>query len=95
MRDKADREVLDGLLDKADVMVDNFRPGVLDKLSLDWATLHRRWPRLVCCSISGFGATGPFRSNAAFDVIAQAEGGMMALSGFEGMAPCGLGAPCR
>lgn len=78
--DKArDRERLLGLVDGADVLLDNFRPGVLDKLGLAPATLSARNPRLVQCSITGFGETGPYRRRPAFDGIAQALGGIAGL----------------
>jgi crotonobetainyl-CoA:carnitine CoA-transferase CaiB-like acyl-CoA transferase len=75
------RLVLDALLDKADVLVENFRPGTMERLSLDYEALKDRYPRLVYCSISGFGQTGPRRREAGYDAVMQAEGGLMSITG--------------
>ncbi len=85
------RSVLDRLLDKADVIVENFRPGTLTKLGLDYARLASTHPRLVYCSISGFGQTGPRRFEAGYDAIMQAEGGLMSITGAAGGQPFRLG----
>ena len=87
----ADRAILASLLARADVLVENFRPGVLERLSLDWARLHAAYPRLVLASISGFGQTGPYRHRAAYDVVAQAMSGMMSLTGHPGGPPTRAG----
>ena len=73
--------VVDRLLSKADVLVENFRPGTMDRLSLGYEQLASRYPRLVYCSISGFGQTGPRRREAGYDAVAQAEGGLMSITG--------------
>jgi crotonobetainyl-CoA:carnitine CoA-transferase CaiB-like acyl-CoA transferase len=75
------RKILDRLLDKADVVVENFRPGTLGRVGLDYATLHPSRPRLVFASISGFGQTGPRRHEAGYDAAIQAEGGLMSVTG--------------
>ena len=75
------RKVLDLLLDKADVVVENFRPGTLGRLGLDYDTLRTGRPRLVYCSISGFGQTGPRRHQPGYDAVIQAEGGLMSVTG--------------
>lgn len=87
LKSPVDRETLDALLSRADVMVENFRPGVLDKLGLGWSDIEPRYPRLVLASISGFGQTGPYRHKGAYDLIVQAMGGLMSMTGHEGMAP--------
>jgi len=69
------REILMRLIDAADVVVDNFRPGVMQALELDYATLAIRNPRIITCSISGFGSTGPLRDFPGFDQIAQGMSG--------------------
>jgi formyl-CoA transferase len=74
-----DRERLLDLIDGADVLLDNFRPAVLAKLGLDAATLRRRNPRLIQCSITGFGQSGPYRSRPAFDGVGQALSGIGSL----------------
>jgi crotonobetainyl-CoA:carnitine CoA-transferase CaiB-like acyl-CoA transferase len=75
------RAILDRLIEKADVLVENFRPGTLDKLRLDYATVAAAHPRLVYCSVSGFGHTGPRRSEPGYDAIMQGEGGLMSITG--------------
>ncbi len=87
----ADLAILESLLARADVLVENFRPGVLDRLGLGWERLHRDYPRLVLASISGFGQTGPYRQRAAYDVVVQAMSGMMSLTGHPGGPPTRAG----
>jgi len=75
------RAVLDRLIARADVLVENFRPGTLGKLGLDGAATTARHPRLVYCSISGFGQTGPRRREPGYDAVMQGEGGLMSITG--------------
>src|SRR5437870_2758208 len=75
------RELLDRLVARADVLVENFRPGTLEKFGLDFGTLAARHPRLVYCSISGFGHTGPRSREPGYDAVMQAEGGLMSITG--------------
>src|SRR5215469_6383805 len=75
------QEVLLRLIDQADVLVDNFRPGVVKALGLDYDSVAARNPRIICCSISGFGSTGPLRDNPGFDQIAQGMSGLMSVTG--------------
>ena len=75
------RRILDALLSKADVVVENFRPGTMEKLGLGYEDLAGRHPRLVYCSISGFGQTGPRRTEAGYDAVMQGEGGLMSITG--------------
>lgn len=77
----AARRVLDSLLAKADVLVENFRPGTMERLSIGYRDLVERHPRLVYCSISGFGQTGPRRTEAGYDAVMQGEGGLMSITG--------------
>jgi len=85
------RAVLDRLIEKSDVLVENFRPGTLTKLGLDYQSLAARHPRLVYCSISGFGHTGPRSKEPGYDAIMQAEGGLMSITGAADGAPYRLG----
>jgi crotonobetainyl-CoA:carnitine CoA-transferase CaiB-like acyl-CoA transferase len=78
---EAGRAVLDQLISRADVLVENFRPGTLDRLGLGFAAVHAIHPRLVYCSISGFGHTGPRRDQPGYDAVIQAEGGLMSMTG--------------
>lgn len=75
------RRLLDALIARADVVIENFRPGTLDAIGLGYDAMHARHPRLVYVSISGFGQTGPRREEAGYDAIAQAEGGLMSITG--------------
>jgi crotonobetainyl-CoA:carnitine CoA-transferase CaiB-like acyl-CoA transferase len=85
------REVLMRLIDTADVVVDNFRPGVMKALGLDYADLSARNPRIITCSISGFGSTGPLRDFPGFDQIAQGMSGLMSVTGTEESGPMRVG----
>ena len=75
------QQILKTLLDEADVLVENFRPGTLARLQLGYADIAPRWPGLVYCSVSGFGHTGPRRSQPGYDAVLQAEGGLMSITG--------------
>jgi formyl-CoA transferase/CoA:oxalate CoA-transferase len=77
----AGRDLLVRLIGKADVLVENFRPGTLDRLGLGYDAMSARYPRLVYASISGFGQTGPRRDEAGYDAMIQAEGGLMSITG--------------
>src|SRR3954469_3316561 len=87
----AGRALLDELIARADVVVENFRPGTLTKLGLDYQTLAKKHPRLVYCSISGFGHTGPRSKEPGYDAIMQAEGGLMSITGTADGPPVRLG----
>ena len=75
------REVLEPLIERADVIVENFRPGVMARYGLDAASLRRQRPELVYCSITGFGQSGPKAQYPAYDGAIQAESGMMSVTG--------------
>jgi formyl-CoA transferase/CoA:oxalate CoA-transferase len=75
------RKALERLVGRADVLVENFRPGTLDRLGLGFASVAAMYPRLVYCSISGFGQTGPRRNQTGYDAVMQAEGGLMSVTG--------------
>ncbi len=79
------REIFERLLDKADALVENFRPGTLEKLGYGWDTLHPRYPRLVYAAASGFGHTGPYSHYPAYDMVVQGLGGIMSITGHPGM----------
>ena len=88
-----DKEKLKLLLKNADVIVDNFRPGVLVKMGLDNKTLNSINPRLIQASVNGFGSTGQYSQRPAFDFIAQAISGFMSLNGSEKTGPVRTAAP--
>ncbi|MCL7941653.1 CoA transferase [Halomonas sp. ATCH28] len=81
LRQEAGKAVLHRLIEEADVLVENFRPGVLGKMGLDDATLRAQYPRLVVGRINGFGSSGPYRDRPAYDFIAQAMSGFMGVNG--------------
>ncbi|MGH9196455.1 MAG: CaiB/BaiF CoA transferase family protein, partial [Acidimicrobiia bacterium] len=87
----AGRRALEKLIARADVLVENFRPGTLEQAGLDFASLSRRYPALIYCSISGFGQTGPQRHRPGYDAVVQAEGGLMSVTGAEDGPPYRLG----
>lgn len=89
----AGQEKLHGLLAEATVLVENFRPGTLARYGLDYATLHARYPGLIYCSISGYGQTGPAAGQPGYDFIAQAESGIMAVTGEVEGGPLRVGVP--
>ena len=81
------------LMDRADVVIENFTPGTMSRLGIGDDVLRARNPRLIYCAISGFGQTGPYRDRPAFDLILQGMGGVMATTGEEGGAPVRVGVP--
>jgi crotonobetainyl-CoA:carnitine CoA-transferase CaiB-like acyl-CoA transferase len=85
------KEILHQLLQKGDVLVENFRPGTLDGLGFGYDAVHASNPRLIYCSISGFGQTGPYAQRPGYDLIAQAEGGVMSLTGEPASPPLKVG----
>ena len=93
LKAEAGRDVLLRLVDSADVLVENFRPGVMDRLGVGYAVLHRRNPRLVYCAISGFGQDGPMQGAPAYDQIVQGLSGVMSITGDAASAPLRVGYP--
>ena len=93
LRQAQGRDVLARLIESADVLVENFRPGVLARLGFDDARLRALRPSLVACSINGFGSTGPYRDRPAFDFIAQAMSGFMSVNGEADDPPLRSGVP--
>ena len=91
LKHAADRTVFEKLLARADVLCENFRPGVMDRLGYGWETLHERHPRIVLASTSGFGQTGPYAGRPAYDIVVQAMGGVMSLTGHPGSPPTRVG----
>ncbi|MCZ2127537.1 MAG: CoA transferase [Anaerolineales bacterium] len=87
------QEILRRLASEADVFVENYRTGDLDKLGLGYDDLHRLYPKLIYCSISGYGRTGPYANRPGYDAIIQAEGGMMSLTGPVEGPPSRVGIP--
>jgi crotonobetainyl-CoA:carnitine CoA-transferase CaiB-like acyl-CoA transferase len=85
------KRILWQLIERADVLLENFRPGVLSDLGFGYDAVTRRNPRLIYCSVSGFGQTGPYRGRPGYDVVAQGEGGLMDLTGYPDQPPAKVG----
>ena len=81
IKDPGDREVLDALLGRADVFVQNLAPGAAGRLGLGADDLRRRYPRLISCAISGYGPDGPYRHKKAYDLLVQCEAGLLSVTG--------------
>jgi len=91
---KSDRgkEIFKQLVAKSDVVLENFSPGVMERLGFDYSTLTAINPRIIFCSISGYGQNGPSRDRAAFDLTIQATSGLMDITGFPDGPPTRCGA---
>ncbi len=87
----ADRAVFERMVKRADVLVENFRPGTMEKLNYGWPALEALNPRLIYAAVSGFGQTGPYRNRAAYDMVVQAMGGVMSLTGHGDGRPTRVG----
>jgi formyl-CoA transferase/CoA:oxalate CoA-transferase len=85
------RAIVERLIDRADVLVENFKPGAMARLGLAYESVAARRPSLVYCSISGFGQTGPRRDQPGYDAVIQGEGGLMSITGEEHGPPLRLG----
>ena len=90
---KADqgREIFHELVKRSDVVYDNFRPALMKELGIDFDTLKQVNPKIICCSLSGFGETGLWADAPAYDVVLQALGGEMSMTGLPGFPPCRSG----
>jgi len=91
LKSAADKAIFEKLLAKADVLVENFRPGTMEKLGFGWETLHAKFPQLIYASASGFGHTGPNSKDPAYDMVMQGMGGIMSITGNEGAPPARVG----
>lgn len=93
LKDPADQVIAQKLAGEADVLIENFSPGVAGRLGMGWERLSSANPRLIYCSISGFGQDGPYRSRPALDPIIQAISGVMSVTGYAEHPPVKVGAP--
>ncbi len=91
LKHEAGREVLQKLLSEADILIENFRPGVLEKLGLGWDVLHALNPKLVMVRLSGFGQTGPMHDQPGFGAVGESMGGLRYITGFEDRPPVRTG----
>ncbi|WP_146589188.1 CaiB/BaiF CoA transferase family protein [Puniceibacterium confluentis] len=92
LKSEADRLVFDRLLARADVLLENNRPGVMERLGYGWQKVHAGYPSMIYGSVSGFGQTGPDAKRPAYDMVAQARGGVMSITGEAGRDPVRVGA---
>jgi len=93
LQKSAGADILRRLVVGADILVENYRPGVMERLGLSYATLSTINPRLIYCAISGFGLTGPLRDKPSFDIVTQALTGVLSINGERGRPPVKLGLP--
>src|SRR5262245_59378048 len=87
----ADRTIFEALLARADVLIENYRGGTMEKLGYGYDTLKDKYPRLVYAGVSGFGHTGPYSKRPAYDMVVQAMGGVMSLTGHPDSPPTRVG----
>ncbi|RLI04075.1 CoA transferase [Candidatus Bathyarchaeota archaeon] len=93
LKSEKGKEIVLKLAEKCDVFVENFRPGVTKRLGVDYETVKKVNPKIIYCSISGFGQEGPYRDYPAFDQILQGMGGLMSITGEPGRPPVKVGIP--
>ena len=86
-----DRKTFEAILSKCDVLVENYRAGTMEKLGYGWDDLHPKYPKLIYAAASGFGHTGPYKEKPAYDMVVQAMGGIMSLTGHPGSPPTRVG----
>ncbi|OGT29663.1 MAG: hypothetical protein A3E87_08380 [Gammaproteobacteria bacterium RIFCSPHIGHO2_12_FULL_35_23] len=91
LKNEADRKIFEELLPKVDVLVENFRPGFMEKFGYGWEALHKKYPQLIYAAISGYGQTGPIATHACYDLVAQGICGIMMLTGHSENEPTKVG----
>ena len=92
LRAEADRAIFDKLLSRADILVENYRPGVMERLGYGWEDIHQQYPGLIYGAVSGFGHSGPDALRPAYDMVVQARGGIMSITGEKDREPVRVGA---
>ena len=91
LKKPGDKAIFEKLLVKGDVLVENYRPGTMEKLGYGWDKLHARYPRLIYAAASGFGHSGPWSKRPAYDMVVQGMGGVMSITGYPGQPPARVG----
>jgi CoA:oxalate CoA-transferase len=91
LKKPADKAIFEALLSKVDVLVENFRPGTMEKLGFGWERLKTLYPKLIYAAASGFGHTGPYSQHPAYDMVVQGLGGIMSINGHPGQPPARVG----
>ncbi|MCI4665795.1 MAG: CoA transferase [Neomegalonema sp.] len=92
LKDEKDRAVFDRMLARADVVLENYRPGVMERFGYGWEALHQRFPKLIYGAVSGFGHSGPWAAKPSYDMVVQAMGGVMSITGEKNREPVRCGA---
>ena len=93
LKDPRAKDIVSQLARKVDIVIENFTPGVVKRLGIDYAALDQQNPELIYCSISGFGQSGPYRNKRAYDPIIQGMTGIMSITGERGRSPVKIGIP--
>jgi CoA:oxalate CoA-transferase len=91
LKAESDRRIFEALLSRADVLIENYRGGTMERLGYGWESLKKKHPRLIYAGVSGFGHTGPYAARPAYDMVVQAMGGIMSLTGHPGGEPTRVG----
>ena len=91
LKNNNDKKILDKILAKADILVENFKPGTLEKWGFGWEQLNKKYPKLIYASASGFGQTGPLKELPAYDMVVQGMGGLMSVTGQPRSEPTRVG----
>ena len=91
LKNKDDKKIFEKILSKADILVENFKPGTLEKWGYGWKDISKKYPRLIYASASGFGQTGPLKELPAYDMVVQGMGGLMSITGHPNSEPTRVG----
>ena len=91
LKNEDDKKIFDKILSKADILVENFKPGTLNKWGYGWEEVNRKYPKLIYASASGFGQTGPLKELPAYDMVVQGMGGLMSVTGQPNSEPTRVG----
>lgn len=91
LKAEGDRKIFEALLARADILIENYRGGTMEKLGYGYEQLKDKYPRLIYCGVSGFGHTGPYAKRPAYDMVVQAMGGVMSLTGHPDSPPTRVG----
>ncbi len=91
LKNDEDKKIFDKILSKADILVENFKPGTLDKWGFGWKDVSKKYPKLIYASASGFGQTGPLKELPAYDMVVQGMGGLMSVTGHPNSEPTRVG----
>ena len=91
LKNEKDKKIFEKILPKADILIENFKPGTLNKWGYDWENLKNKYPKLIYASASGFGQTGPLKGLPAYDMVVQGMGGLMSVTGQPDSEPTRVG----